>query len=74
MLGCFNANALFMFQNYFRDGWNIFDFVIVLITFSGVVLNFARVRNHLGNKKITNWLPAVQFGNTMDTIDLSVLV
>ncbi|CAB3996445.1 voltage-dependent N-type calcium channel subunit alpha-1B-like isoform X1 [Paramuricea clavata] len=28
--------------NYFRDGWNIFDFIIVLITFSGVILNFVR--------------------------------
>lgn len=31
-------NHLLLFQNYFRDFWNVFDFIIVITTLVGVIL------------------------------------
>ena len=33
-----NILLCFFFQNYFRDFWNVFDFIIVITTLVGVIL------------------------------------
>ena len=47
MMTHINNHSFVRFQNYFRDGWNMFDFLIVLMTLVGAVINtFAKSVSH----------------------------
>lgn len=39
-------------QNYFRDFWNVFDFIIVVTTLVGVVLELKVSTNNQVNKEL----------------------
>lgn len=43
-----NPRSLFVLQNYFRDTWNIFDFITVIGSITEIILTDTKVKQGLG--------------------------
>lgn len=49
----------FLSQNYFRDTWNIFDFITVIGSITEIILTDTKVKQGLGAAgcRVVGWAP-----------------